>query len=32
MKKDHAVSAVIKAWFQNKSLRYIETEGYRCTG
>ena len=32
MKKYHAVSAVIKGWFQNKRLRHEEARGYTCKG
>lgn len=29
MKEDHAVGAVTNVWFQNRSLRYTETEGLK---
>ena len=32
MKRDHAVSAVTKVWFQSESLLHPEVEGYRCMG
>ena len=32
MKKYHAVSAVIKGWFQNQRLRHKEAMGYTCRG
>ncbi len=32
MKKNHAVGAVTKVWFQNRSLRYTETESLKCNG
>ena len=32
MKKDHAVGAISKVWFQNRSLRYTETEGDKRSG
>ena len=32
MKKYHAVSAVIKGWFQNQILRHKEVQGYTCRG